>query len=339
MALSRPAMASETYVLSQRTEAYTELASSTPLFASSMYFDTLSLGFNVRIAGVTGDKLYLFLRGTMSTSGSLIDTTRFEPFSAEHGRGQYSYEQSGTAGDRILKLQFKDLMFDHDFTEADYMNFQVWLFERDNAIEVHFGPSDVQNPDWSYYFEQGGPAIGMQGAWLRGDPATATADTGIARLSGTPANGTVYRFSLSTTGIAPSHTAAALSIYPVPAGDVLHVRGQEAGAAYEILDAAGKRVAAAKLRDAGIPLNTLPPGQYRLRMLSLAGIAVAVFIMQLRGGRSYDPYGQAGHMLTKARIPVLTGSARTWTCQAFSSGLGKSMALTREVASLCQPKV
>jgi hypothetical protein len=280
MTLSRQALAGEAYAFSQRSQTYTELASGTPMFVSSMYFDTLSLGFNFRMAGHTGNKLYLFIHGSMSTSGGLNDSTCFLPFSAEHGRGQYSYELSGTAGDRILKLQFKDLKFDHDFTEADYMNFQVWLFERDNAIEVHFGPSDVQNLDWSYYFEQGGPAIGMQGAWLRGDPATATADTGIARLSGTPANGTVYRFSLSTTGIAPNRTRAPLNIYPVPAGDVLHVRGQEAGAAYEILDAAGKRVAAAKLRDAGIPLNTLPPGQYMLRMHTLAGKAAAVFIKQ-----------------------------------------------------------
>jgi len=273
------ANAGTSYAFTQRTETYTELVSGSPLFVHSIYFDTLSPGFNFRMNGVTGAKLYLFLRGTMSTSGSFIDSTRFEPFSAEHGRGTYSYEISGPIGDRILKLQFKNLKFDHDIPATDYMNFQVWLFEVDNAIEIHFGNSSITNPDWSYYFQQGGPAIGGHNAWLSGNAASPVLDTASgSRVTGTPANGKVYRFSLPTSGITQSMTRETLSVYPNPAGEMLQVSRLPQGMEYIIRDASGRIVTRGKLQHDGICISALLPGQYFLQFRTLVGEASGVFI-------------------------------------------------------------
>jgi hypothetical protein len=53
------------------------------------------------------------------------------------------YEVTGESGEQVLKIQYKNAGFEpwagFD-TIDDFINYQVWLFEADNRIEIHFGP-------------------------------------------------------------------------------------------------------------------------------------------------------------------------------------------------------
>lgn len=116
-----------------------------------------------------------------------------------------SYTLNGTPGARELKVQWKNLgMVDHAAT--DFVNVQLWLSEKDNSFEIHVGPNRVTGN--AAYYGNGGPAIGAfvctydfsaydHAIHLRGNPAQPGIDAvqGYYPLSGTPANGTIYRFA------------------------------------------------------------------------------------------------------------------------------------------------
>lgn len=56
------------------------------------------------------------------------------------------YKTEGEAGSRITKIEWKNAGFAQWFSSSDsedYVNFQVWLIERDCSIEIHFGPSQT----------------------------------------------------------------------------------------------------------------------------------------------------------------------------------------------------
>jgi hypothetical protein len=65
-----------------------------------------------------------------------------------------SYKMEGNAGSRILKIEWKNAGFVGEIGELgtlnDYVNFQVWLFEGSNDVEMHYGPNMVLNPAISY---------------------------------------------------------------------------------------------------------------------------------------------------------------------------------------------
>jgi hypothetical protein len=55
-----------------------------------------------------------------------------------------SYEISGSQGSQILKIEWGNLGFNPVLTtdSSAYFNYQMWLFEFDNHIELHSGPID-----------------------------------------------------------------------------------------------------------------------------------------------------------------------------------------------------
>lgn len=213
----------QSYTFTKSTGTYTDITGGTSFLQGSKFTDTISTAFNIKIAGITGNKLYVSVLGTISASGSLVNNDRFETFSTEQNMGDYTYTVSGSAGSRIMKLQFKNVKFPHDFTSSDYMNYQVWLYEADMSVEMHFGSSAVNHPDEAYYPMLGGPAIGSKGCWLKGAATSPVADTtGGVRITGTPANGTIYKFTPTGTGIDEVHNAA-VAVYPVPAHNELNI--------------------------------------------------------------------------------------------------------------------
>ncbi len=59
------------------------------------------------------------------------------------GRGKMAYEMTGTAGNRIFKVQYKNLGRTNDDLGNDTLNYQIWLYEADHAIEYRAGYSNV----------------------------------------------------------------------------------------------------------------------------------------------------------------------------------------------------
>lgn len=259
--------AAQSYSFSKRIETYMEISSVAPVFLPSpKYFDTLALGFSMKLAGATGSSLYVMKKGTMSVAGVAITDPVFEAFSTEHSQGAYTYNITGSAGSRIAVLQFKNAKFDHDFSMADYINFQVWLYEADNSIEIHFGTSSVNNPDDSYYYKMGGAAIGTKGFWLKGSAAAPVTDTAAGtRITGTPANGMVYKFTPITSRVNSTMKTQNIMLYPLPASGVLHIEGLKETTPFRVYNMMGMLVLD-NATNGSIDVYALPVGNYILQL-------------------------------------------------------------------------
>jgi hypothetical protein len=61
------------------------------------------------------------------------------------GRGKVFYTTTGTAGNRIFKVEYRNVGRYNDDNGTDTLNFQIWLYESDNAIEYRGGYSNVSD--------------------------------------------------------------------------------------------------------------------------------------------------------------------------------------------------
>lgn len=59
------------------------------------------------------------------------------------GRGTVWYETVGTTGNRILKIEFRNVGRWSDSTGNDTLNFQVWMYEANSIIEYRAGYNNV----------------------------------------------------------------------------------------------------------------------------------------------------------------------------------------------------
>lgn len=59
------------------------------------------------------------------------------------GRGKVYYGTTGTTGNRIFKVEYRNVSHWSDATGTDTFNFQIWLYESDHAIEYRAGYSNV----------------------------------------------------------------------------------------------------------------------------------------------------------------------------------------------------
>jgi len=73
--------------------------------------------------------------------------------------GSIRYQLTGSAGNRILKIEFNDLTFWLDENERFHLKFQVWLYEGTNVIEFRYGDDESVNSWWS--FSDAGINIGL----------------------------------------------------------------------------------------------------------------------------------------------------------------------------------
>ncbi|MCB0644625.1 MAG: hypothetical protein KDC44_23435 [Phaeodactylibacter sp.] len=112
-----------------------------------------------------------------------------------------SYQVEGAVGSRVLKLEYLNAGF-WPATVDDFINFQVWLFESTNIIEIHIGPGMV---DPAVYQQDGwdGPYIGLSNyetdefIYIQGDPTNPEVydlDDLTDGMNATPPEEVVYRF-------------------------------------------------------------------------------------------------------------------------------------------------
>lgn len=121
------------------------------------------------------------------------------------GPSHISTVVSGTAPNRIYKVQTKNAGYDSDGGGTESANAQLWLFESTNVIEIHFGTC---NGSAATYNSLTGPTVGIykdQTSFLAlsGPAANPSASSSVASLNvnGNPASGQVYRFTPGTAGI------------------------------------------------------------------------------------------------------------------------------------------
>lgn len=263
------------YTFSVSTAPYLNLSSGTSVQTLTSADAIIVPGLQIEIDGIKNDTVFLRVPfGRLNSKMPNATAASFFPFDAEQTGGKQEYTVSGTQGNRILKLQFKSIKFSHDWTSQDSMNYQVWFFESDNSIEVHFGPSSVLCPQ-SYFVVGGGtmngPTIGFNGLWLSGNPSapTTTAVAGTT-LNGTPPNGTVYSFKPLSTGVKTMRriTANPLISFPNPATNELYFAEIDSELDFIITDITGKAVLNGHSNSNKIDITSLYKGAYWVSLFS-----------------------------------------------------------------------
>lgn len=247
------------YNFSSSTETYNEISGIVINSNSSLFKDSINAGFNLDLNDHISQKLYI--SRNYFTCNNAIQGSGLTAFGAELTEGEISYEISGNTGNKILKIQLKNLKFGHDFSQVDFINYQLWIHEN-GIIEIRFGPNQITNAVWDYYYDEKGPYIGFQHSWLKGNPLNPSLDTASSRIMGTPSNGRVYRFTPKNVSVNEHDKIQNLVLFPNPAADKLMI-GSEGS--FQIFDHQGKLLQNGKVGiNKSIDIQHLSSGDYYL---------------------------------------------------------------------------
>jgi hypothetical protein len=229
------------YSFSVTTGTYRDLIGATSINNNEIWDDpeyVIPIEFNFDLYDITIDSLALGGLGAILYSEiDLNNETGYVivPFAADlidrgdiSGTSQspISSKLDGTPGSRILKIEWKNAGFyaelDRFGTLNDFINIQLWLYEGSNDIEFHYGSHKITNPYINYEGETGA-IIGLSdyelynAYLLSGDPNNPVVENDVVFLNGTPADGTIYRFSRNSSSIQSNASREhSIKIYPNP---------------------------------------------------------------------------------------------------------------------------
>lgn len=206
------------------------------------------------------------------------------------GNSPIGYEVTGSAGSRIAKIEWRNAGFFNDPNDVDFVNFQAWIYEGSGDIEFRYGSSQVSTES---YDGATGPTVGigpidpvsfdfLAGYYLTGDSTAAALTNPYAMLTGTPTNGTVFRFANnSTTGVKES-AALPVTVFPNPATEAVTIRFEAEGSTtVAITDLTGHILTTVEVDANGavslsMDVSTLPPGMY---LVAINGKSTGVKVM------------------------------------------------------------
>lgn len=299
----------DSYIFKVETgKAYTPLTTGTNITSGILWDDEnikIPLGFTTNIGGKTTSSFsILFGANIGAASDTLGVINTFFPFfdSDLIDRGQISgtaksplrYLVSGTSPNRIFKFEAFNAGF---FDEADLyntlndsVNFQVWLYETSNIVEIRFGSSLISNPTDYFYTTGDAPVIGYikdvdidaltfpKAYFLKGNSSAPTVDSATSfagitsSVSAYPSSGTVYRFipKVVAASIGESNIASQFQVYPTITTDHITVIAENiASTSGRIMDMNGKVVSIIQRIEKGtntIDLSHLASGNYVLEI-------------------------------------------------------------------------
>ena len=297
------ALSGTDYSFSLTTTTYSDLTGATSINNSDVWDDpeyVIPTGFTFQLYNKTLDSLYfgIGVGGLLSDYwDDIIDPEYIiAPFEADLiDRGDISgitaspisYLLTGTTPDRILKVEWKNAGFfnegDSLGTLNDYINFQVWFYEGSNNIEFHYGPSQLSNPSLDYDNETGA-IIGLSdynvlNSYILTGPVAnpVVLHDSVDFVNGTPANGTVYKFTKLTSGISEQEiNFTNVNIFPNPATNQVVVKFEiPMNGKIQIQSIDGKILKTKKvIGESRIQINTgtIPNGLYLLRYISENGV-------------------------------------------------------------------
>lgn len=159
----------------------------------------------------------------IGVNGWVTCTSDFYSFALDPLIGNYHFPDTNSRitfaeladpGNSILKIQWKNVGTDGDPSER--LNFQLWVYEKDQKVEFRFGPGTSNNNFVSGIFRfTKSFSQTLEYMELSDDPAAPGVNTGNFFLVGKPVNGTVYRFSYLRASL-ETPIAKEISVYPNP---------------------------------------------------------------------------------------------------------------------------
>lgn len=114
---------------------------------------------------------------------------------------EISYAITGSAPNRIIKVQFKDLRVATTDTADRYIvNNQIWIHETTNVIQMHVGPSNITDLSFeTYYFTMldydNSPYLAISGSAASPTLVQVMNVSTFKGINTQPADGTIYTFT------------------------------------------------------------------------------------------------------------------------------------------------
>ena len=151
------------------------------------------------------------------------------------------YEISGNTGQQVLKIQWENAGFEQWFTSSDtsdFVDFQIWLFESDNHIEIHFGSHQADpgtygypeatsdpnpGPSIKFEFDTCSNIFALMGPcdlpsyWFMD-----ACQPNYSFIDGTPSNGITYNIYPTNVGLTEKYPEK-IALFPNPASDWIAV--------------------------------------------------------------------------------------------------------------------
>lgn len=199
----------QVYTFSQHKAPFKELTTFTSLDPASVYdsFEMVDIGFGFKIQDKTYTSLFVIdgLVTFLPTSRGRYDVFVFETELIDinpilPGASKVNYTTIGEAGERIFILEWNNAGIAPDDNLIGFIKFQLWLYEKSSAIEIHYGPN-ILNPGqtslagigfWKVHTTREGiniygtpDGLRINNRWFA-DPNP---------MEGIPKDSTVYRFS------------------------------------------------------------------------------------------------------------------------------------------------
>ncbi len=313
----------QSYSFETVTSNYTPLENSTSLNEGITWDDPnyeIELGFDFQFFDLGLDQITL--SGTLGLGGLFAaesDNASFvavlSPFFADivdrgadttaydglpNSLSNISYLIDGEEGSRIFKIEWDNAGFFNDIyvdnVSTDYINFQMWLYEGSNNIEVHWGENSITQPAIVYDGDPGSiigfaPRYNPFGNFFIGEAIALVGDAAAPEailpegltdaVTGTPPNGTVYRFTfvgppLGGNTVLNPHTTN-ITIAPNPIQTHFAIENQQADLQIEtvrIFNVNGQLVQSKLFRNQTqqIAVNDLSAGMYLIQLQTNQGI-------------------------------------------------------------------
>lgn len=294
-------------------ETYLPLQNATEMDPQAVWDDeyaSFPVGFDFSIDDETHDQFFV-----LGYLGALVTDVDFNfGMDAIFGYGAYSlanidgtlirYKTEGTTPNRICKIEW----YKAGFSDADgNVNFQIWLYETSNRIDIRIGTSEVPTPELSF-FNGNSPLMGLMidynedvdytigySHWIVGNGGAPVdtilydytdSDQPPFGCSGPPAQNLVLSFYPG--GTIGTHSSLLpvekLGIYPNPAHDIVFFsQPLEEECSAQVYDQRGSLVWSAQLPAGAtyLPLaDEWPAGRYVIRMTGREKIAVTSVVKQ-----------------------------------------------------------
>lgn len=181
---------------------------------------------------------------------SIVDRAMDASFSNENepgGVSNISYVTEGEEGNRIFKLEYNNIGFEEDIWEnensIDYVNFQLWFYESSNIIEIHFGESNITDPEIDFQGAtgpfvwlipqlslnedgEGGPVSELYSLTGNASNPQLAYDIELNSITGMPQDGIVYRFNPQNMNLLDVDNYKEIQIYPNPTSNYLNIKSE-----------------------------------------------------------------------------------------------------------------
>ena len=253
------------------------VVSNFPVSINGNGYDTLMIdGLGCTISGVNG---VISNRDGIDPSGiDIID----RGYDAGVSQSNISYDIDGFIGNRILKIQWKNV---GSYGEYDVggnsmsINFQLWFYEQGKYIEVRYGSSNVSDAN---VFLEGEIGVGVaivddinnlspNDSFLTGITTFPSITNVYSRMNGIPQNGQVYRFAPTLSIGVDELNADKVAIFPNPCADKLNFTAEKIQE-YAIYHIDGKLIKEGVIASSNtLDISDVSKGNYLLVLTNIEG--------------------------------------------------------------------